>query len=99
MSTISPILLFIGLSNVIGMQYLLPTKDQKEYTLSVVVGAVVNFLFNLLLIKNYGAIGAAIGTVIAEFTVTFIQFLSIRKEFNLFNIIKFSLQYLIAIRN
>ena len=96
MSTISPILLFIGLSNVIGMQYLLPTKHQKEYTLSVVVGAVVNFLFNLLLIKNYGAIGAAIGTVIAEFTVTFIQFLSIRKEFNLFNIIKFSLQYLIS---
>ena len=34
MNVISPIILFIGLSNVTGTQYLLPTKRQKEYTIS-----------------------------------------------------------------
>ena len=32
---ISPILLLMGIANVIGTQYLLPTKRQKEYTLSL----------------------------------------------------------------
>lgn len=31
----SPIILFIGISNIIGTQYLLPTKKQKSFTISV----------------------------------------------------------------
>lgn len=43
MIVISPIVFIIGMSNVIGKQYLLPTKQQTVYTLSVVGGAVANF--------------------------------------------------------
>ena len=50
MNVISPIILFIGLSNVIGTQYLLPTKRQKEFTISVVCGAIINFIINISLI-------------------------------------------------
>ena len=96
MNLISPIILAIGLSNVIGTQYLLPTKRQKEYTISVTCGAIINFIINISLIWNYGAIGASIGTVIAEFTVTLVQMLYIRKDFNIWKIIKSSRNYLFA---
>lgn len=96
MNFISPIILAIGLSNVIGTQYLLPTKRQKEYTVSVTCGAIINFIINISLIWNYGAIGASIGTVIAEFTVTIVQMFYIRKDFNIWKIIKSSRNYLLA---
>lgn len=94
MSIISPIILLIGLSNVTGTQYLLPTKRQKEYTLSVVFGAIVNFIMNACLIWKYGAIGASIGTVIAETVVTCVQLFFVRNDFDLKNIFALTRKYL-----
>lgn len=96
MSIMSVIILFIGLSNVIGMQYLLPTKQQKGYTISVTAGALINLALNLILIHSLEAIGATIATVVAEFFVTAIQFYFIRKDFSLSKILKMSWKYLIA---
>lgn len=96
MIIISPILIIIGISNVIGTQYLLPTKRQKEYTISVIIGALVNFILNLILIRKNGAVGASIATVLAETSVTAIQLYFIRKEFNIKNIVKSIKKYIIA---
>lgn len=96
MSIISPIILLIGLSNVTGTQYLLPVKRQKEYTISVIVGACINFLMNSLLIPRYGAFGASIGTVIAELSVTSVQAYYVKKDFNLKKVFKLTKNYLIA---
>ena len=93
MKIISPIILFIGLSSVIGQQYLLPTKKQKQYTISVVLGAIINFCLNMLLIPKYGALGASIGTVFAEFSVTFCQYMCVRKEFKFLRIMKAFVKY------
>ncbi len=96
MNVISPIILLIGLSNVIGTQYLLPTKRQKEFTKSVVCGAIINFIINMSLIWKFGAIGASIGTVIAEFTVTVVQMYFVRNDFNVWKILKSSRNYLFS---
>ena len=96
MNIISPILLLIGMSNVIGVQYLLPTRHQKEYTLSVIIGAIVNFISNYFLIPKYGAGGAAAGTVIAETVVTLSQIIFIRKQLDIKKIILSAWQYLLA---
>ncbi len=93
---ISPILLMIGLSNVIGTQFLLPTKQQKQYTISVIVGAIVNLIFNFLLIPKFMSIGAAVATVLAETSVTVIQFYYIRKYFDIKQIIIEIKNYLIS---
>ena len=93
---ISLIILLIGLSNVTGTQYLLPTKRQKEYTTSVICGAIINFTMNLMLIGRFGAIGASIGTVIAELTVTSMQIYFVRKDFDIKNILKMSRKYVIS---
>ena len=96
MRVISPIILFIGMSNVIGRQFLLPTKRQKQYTASVIIGAVVNLIMNSCLIWKYGALGASIGTVIAEFSVTLAQIIFVRNDLNIIEVLKPSMKYLIA---
>ena len=93
---ISPVIIAIGLSNVIGTQYLMPTKQQKKYTISVIFGAIVNLIFNLILIKYWKSIGASIATVIAEFTVTGVQLYFVRNEIKIKEILKLSYKYFIA---
>lgn len=82
MEFIAPIIIFIGLSTVTGTQYLLPLGRQKEFTISVVIGSIVNFLLNMILIVYFKSIGAAIATLIAEITIMIIQMYYLRKEFN-----------------
>ena len=96
LSILSVVIILIGLSNVTGTQYLLPTKRQKENTISVISGACVNFCLNLILIKYFATYGAAVATVIAELCVTVIQLYYIRNEFNVFRIIKLSKNYVIS---
>ncbi len=79
----SPLILFISLSNVFGVQYLLPTGNTTRYTQSVMLGAGVNFFLNLWLIPQYGVFGALFASVIGELSVTLFQWLVIRKEVHL----------------
>lgn len=96
MSIISPIILLIGLSNVIGVQYLLPTKHQKEFTLSVIYGSVVNFLLNIVLIMKFQAYGTSIATVFAELVVTATQFYYVRLEISFLESVKSGINYLFS---
>lgn len=96
MQVIAPIIFFVAISNVIGIQYLLPTKKQKEYTLSVSFGALVNVIANVLLIPTLGALGACIGSVIAEFVVSFTQMIFTKKDFNYVMIFQKSWKYFVA---
>ena len=93
---ISPILLLMGIANVVGTQYMLPTKRQKEYTISVVIGVVVNFVLNYILILEYGAIGASISTVISQLVVDLVQGYFVRKEVNFKELLKLSYKYLLS---
>lgn len=77
---ISPILILIATSNVIGKQYLLPTSQQKAFTISIICGACINFVLNLVLIRLWNAVGASIATVIAELAVTVVQCFYVRKQ-------------------
>lgn len=79
----SAVLLCIATSNIIGVQFLLPTGRQKEYTLSIFAGCVLNLSLNLLLIPRYLSVGAAIGSVIAELGVTLVQLYYTKSEFSI----------------
>lgn len=63
---LSPILFTIGVAYFLGFQLLYPLGLEKYYTYSVIVAALINFLFNYLMIPKYLQNGAAIGTVVAE---------------------------------
>ena len=74
----SPILLIKGFSVIARTQYLIPMKMEKEFTKSVIGGAFVNLIMNCILIPYYGALGAAIATVLAEVAACMLQFISLR---------------------
>lgn len=95
MIIISPIIFIIGMSNVIGTQYLLPTNRQKQYTISVICGSITNFFLNLILIPYFLSYGAAVATVIAELLVTSIQMYFVRNDFQLISIFADGLRYLL----
>ena len=66
MQIIMPTLLFIGLSNITGIQILVPTGREKVVLYSEIVGALVDVVINALLIPRYASSGAAFGTLVAE---------------------------------
>ena len=69
----APIIVFIGLSNVFGIQILYPQGRENLVIWSTVGGAVFNFLLNLWLIPVWSYTGAAISTFVAELVVLLIQ--------------------------
>ena len=76
----SVVIIIIGWSNAIGVQYLLPTNRVKEFTRSVILGSVVNIILNFPLMKIWGLYGAMVSTVLSETVVTGYQFWTIRAE-------------------
>ena len=77
-----PVLFIKALSNVVDQQYLIPAKLDNQYTIAVTGGAMTNLLCNWLLIPKLGAVGATMGTFIAELTVLIISMLFARKNIN-----------------
>lgn len=80
MQFIMPTLLFIGLTNILGIQILVPTGREKVVLYSVIVGAVTDVVCNLLLIPRYLAVGAALSNMIAEAAVLVFQTVALRRE-------------------
>ena len=80
MQIIMPTLLFIGITNVLGIQILVPLGREKTVLVSEIVGAVTDLILNAILIPQYGASGAAIGTLAAEFAVLVVQYIALRSE-------------------
>lgn len=80
MQLIMPTLLFIGLTNILGIQILVPTGREKTVLYSVIVGAVTDVVCNLILIPQYQAAGAALSNMIAELAVLIFQIIALRRE-------------------
>ena len=79
-AAMAPTIIFVSWANVIRTQYLIPIHEDKIYIISVMLGAVCNATINWFLIPRYDALGAVIGTVVAEFAVMFYQSIKARKE-------------------
>lgn len=87
------LIIVIGLNYVTGVQYLIPTKQQKVYTQTVLVGAFSNLMINLILIPRYFAMGAVCASVIAEALIAMLQFVNIKKFFSMKKIFYISVKY------
>lgn len=88
----APVMVFLGLTNVMGFQILYPMDKVNLVILSVSVAAIVNIVLNIFLIPPYGATGAAIATLFAEFGVLVTQAIIGRKyyPFRIRDFFKFS---------
>lgn len=92
----SPIILIVGLSNITGIQLLIPLGKQKQYNISVVTGAIINLIFNIILIMNFGVYGAVISSVFSELIIFIIQLLLVKKNLKLHLNFKNIFKYIFA---
>lgn len=80
MQVIMPTLLFIGITNILGIQMLVPMGKENVVLYSEIAGAIVDVIINALLIPRFASVGAAIGTLVAEFVVLVVQFIALKDD-------------------
>lgn len=80
MQLIMPTLLLVGITNILGIQILVPLGREKTVLYSEISGAIIDVIINAILIPKYTSAGAAIGTLMAEFLVFLIQYYSLKDE-------------------
>lgn len=80
--------IFIAYGNVIRTHYIIPKSKDSVLVWSVCFGALINVIFNILLIPRFASMGAVFATVLAEFTVVLCQTISIRKNLEMMSFFK-----------
>lgn len=93
---ISPVLIFIGWNNVIGIQVMLPMGKEKQFTVAVTAGAILNFIMNLILIPRYYGLGASIDSVLAELLILLIEIYYMKEFLPLKKMFQHTLKYWIS---
>ena len=80
MQIIMPTLLLIGITNILGIQILVPMGKEKVVLYSEIAGAAVDVVINEALIPRFVSVGAAAGTLVAEVVVLLVQYYALRGE-------------------
>lgn len=75
----APVLFVKTFSEAARAQYLIPSGKDRLYTTAIYCGAIANLISNYLLIRQFAAVGAVLGTLIAESVVLFIELVGMRE--------------------
>ncbi|MBY0213505.1 MULTISPECIES: oligosaccharide flippase family protein [Priestia] len=76
---LAPLILIKAIGIMFGAVYFIPLEKNKEYTLPLVVGAIVNIVLNVVLIPGFGSKGSAFATLLTELIILLIQLYYLRK--------------------
>lgn len=84
----SPLILIIGISNILERSYLTPVGKKKQSAIILIIGSIFNFMTNIIFIPKLNTYGAILGSITAEVIITILHvylsknFVSIRKMFS-----------------
>lgn len=90
------LMITLAWSSIVGSQILISIKRDKMFTISVSIGAILNIIFNFILIKRFEGVGTTISSVIAEFTGMFIMVYFVSDIVNVKRLFKEVPKYFIA---
>lgn len=93
---LSIVIIVKAVSNVLRTQYLIPMEKDKEFNISVIAAAVINIFLNLLLIPYMGAMGAVVGTLVAEMVVLIMYMIFSHKIISFARIIGLSIFFVLV---
>lgn len=91
-----PFIIFSACSGFLGGGILIAFGKEKIYLLTILIAAVIDILFNFILIPTYKANGAAIATLITEAFIMIFYFVYLRKFIKKIKILKNILQYILS---
>lgn len=80
MIVLAPIIVAIAGTSLSADQYFLPTNQTRILAISYTISALINLVVNFVLIPEYSFVGAAIGTIAAEYSVFIIQYFVLNKQ-------------------
>lgn len=66
---LAPVVIVQALQSGIAAQYLIPKNDMKSYNLTVIFGAVISLVCNLVFIPIMGIYGAVVATIMGQSTL------------------------------
>ncbi len=94
----TPLIVIIPLGMAVSRQYLIPIGKVREYNKSVIIGAGINIISNLILLPTVGFFGVVISNLLAEFFVTAVRVRSFLKSTNFsFNFRRISIYFISAL--
>lgn len=79
-------LIFAIISSLLTTNIMIPNRKEKQITYLVIISAIANILFNIILIPLYKADAAAITTILAEFIVCVGAMISSRNYIHIYNL-------------
>ncbi|MGQ7395323.1 polysaccharide biosynthesis C-terminal domain-containing protein [Streptococcus suis] len=89
-------LLFMGYSSVLGSQYLVATGQTRYLSIAVIGGLISSGILSVLLIPSYGAVGAAIASVVGEATIMIIEVYCLKKQIDFISLCSDVPKYFLA---
>lgn len=92
---LSPIFIIKSYTSIIRNQVLIPCNMDKIYAFTVVIGAIINFIVNMILIPELEAKGAVIGTLVAEIVVCALQIKAVSRKIKFWSIFKENFKFLV----
>ena len=86
----------IAFSEIVGRQTLIPTDNVKLFTASVMSGAVVSIVLNMLAIPLFGYRGAAVTLVVVETVVCVLMTYFARKYLDILDLLRIAIKPLVV---
>ncbi|MGH4139612.1 flippase [Clostridium sp.] len=90
------LMITLGWSSILGNQVLISIKREKQFTIAVTAGAIINVIFNIILINKYEGVGTTISSVIAEYVGMFLMVYYLRDILDIRRLFKPVGKYLIS---
>lgn len=91
----SPVIFFVGLANIFGIQILVSTNQQNKYAIAITVGAILSLITNIIFVPYFASGATAIALLVAEGTGAIIQIYFARKYFHFKNFLKMFVKYFV----
>ena len=89
-------ILFAGFSNLFGLQLLIPEGRETSFLAAVIAGTLINVLLLFLLVPFIYSYGAAIAYLVSTITVCFLEFLFVKKQLPVKEMLFDSIKYWVA---
>lgn len=86
----------MGYSSVLGSQYLVATGQSRYLSIAVIGGLISSGILSVLLIPSYGAVGAAIASVVGEATIMIIEVYCLKKQIDFISLCSDVPKYFLA---
>jgi PST family polysaccharide transporter len=69
----------VGINNILGIQGLVSFGYGKQFSLVVIIAAIINLILNIVLISKFGILGPAISTISTEFFICIIEYFILKR--------------------